>query len=390
LHTGQSGVDPEDPPHDDLRVINHSWVGQFNSSVDDEALRRADYLAIRDNILMCNGTRNGGDSDHIFAHAFNTLTVGASDGGHAAIDVPEGIDGPGRMKPEIVAPGNLTSFTSPIVASVAAFLNDTANTEEVLSQSVISYRLPVIKATLLAGCTQMDGWTNNPSTSGADRGETLRPIDDIFGAGMVNIDRSHQILTGYRQSGSSTFSGAPEIGETGWAWPRINYGVTKWWKFTVSNPLDQMVVVLTWPRVPTSTYGGYSLMDLNLEIVKVEDGLTSSIVGDAGLELFESGNVRSASLVDNIEMLVVKGLQPGDYAIKVDRTNIVQTTYAGIAWIMTPGAVLGDLNGDGMVDGADLTELLGAWGSNDPMADLDGNGLVDGGDLTILLGAWTS
>jgi hypothetical protein len=49
---------------------------------------------------------------------------------------------------------------------------------------------------------------------------------------------------------------------------------------------------------------------------------------------------------------------------------------------------LGDLTGDGQVDGADLTQLLGAWGTTDPEFDLDDSALVDGGDLTILLGAW--
>jgi hypothetical protein len=49
---------------------------------------------------------------------------------------------------------------------------------------------------------------------------------------------------------------------------------------------------------------------------------------------------------------------------------------------------IGDLNGDGIVDGADLTMLLGAWGTDDPVADLNGDGLVDGADLTLMLGAW--
>ena len=47
-----------------------------------------------------------------------------------------------------------------------------------------------------------------------------------------------------------------------------------------------------------------------------------------------------------------------------------------------------DVNEDGVVDGADLTILLGAWGTSNPAADLNGDGIVDGADLTILLGAW--
>lgn len=45
-----------------------------------------------------------------------------------------------------------------------------------------------------------------------------------------------------------------------------------------------------------------------------------------------------------------------------------------------------DLNGDGVVDGADLGIMLGAWGT--PGADLNGDGTTDGADLGIMLGAW--
>lgn len=48
-----------------------------------------------------------------------------------------------------------------------------------------------------------------------------------------------------------------------------------------------------------------------------------------------------------------------------------------------------DLNSDGVVNGGDLTVLLGAWGTAGP-GDLNGNGTVDGADLTALLAAWTS
>ncbi|RLS91094.1 MAG: hypothetical protein DWI11_11940 [Planctomycetota bacterium] len=53
-----------------------------------------------------------------------------------------------------------------------------------------------------------------------------------------------------------------------------------------------------------------------------------------------------------------------------------------------PAIVIGDLNGDGLVDAADLAILLGAWGGTGA-ADLDGNGTVDAADLATLLGAWT-
>ena len=48
---------------------------------------------------------------------------------------------------------------------------------------------------------------------------------------------------------------------------------------------------------------------------------------------------------------------------------------------------LGDLDGNGIVDGADLGLLLGQWGT-DGTADFNDDGTVDGADLGLLLGAW--
>lgn len=68
------------------------------------------------------------------------------------------------------------------------------------------------------------------------------------------------------------------------------------------------------------------------------------------------------------------------------------------SWVFTTtpdGAVTQepDLNADGLVDGADLTVLLGQWGaceawSGDCVADLDRDGTIGGGDISILLGQW--
>ncbi|HMN95323.1 MAG TPA: hypothetical protein PKC43_03825 [Phycisphaerales bacterium] len=52
-----------------------------------------------------------------------------------------------------------------------------------------------------------------------------------------------------------------------------------------------------------------------------------------------------------------------------------------------PASLAGDLNGDGVVDGADLGIMLAAWGTEGP-GDIDGNGIVDGADLGLLLGQW--
>jgi hypothetical protein len=55
------------------------------------------------------------------------------------------------------------------------------------------------------------------------------------------------------------------------------------------------------------------------------------------------------------------------------------------------GGSQGDFDGDGDVDGFDLTVLLSAWGpcSGSCPADINGDGQVNGLDLTALLAAWT-
>lgn len=64
-------------------------------------------------------------------------------------------------------------------------------------------------------------------------------------------------------------------------------------------------------------------------------------------------------------------------------------TLAGGFWHATTAGVacIGNLTGDGQVDGADLGILLGQWGGPGT-ADFNNDGIVNGADLGILLGAW--
>jgi glucose/arabinose dehydrogenase len=78
------------------------------------------------------------------------------------------------------------------------------------------------------------------------------------------------------------------------------------------------------------------------------------------------------------------------------RMQLVVTDAAGLSTVVYSelhpdcdrANCLADLNRDGLVNGADLSNLLGMWGSADPVADIDGSGQVDGQDLAILLSDW--
>jgi hypothetical protein len=74
-------------------------------------------------------------------------------------------------------------------------------------------------------------------------------------------------------------------------------------------------------------------------------------------------------------------LPPGvDAAIVMNATRIM---------LVGQSPQLGDLTGDGAVNAADLSVLLGLWGSANSIADLNGDGIVAAGDLAILLAEWS-
>ena len=62
----------------------------------------------------------------------------------------------------------------------------------------------------------------------------------------------------------------------------------------------------------------------------------------------------------------------------------------------SPLTIFGDVDGNGVVDGLDMSALITTWGCVlgdplwDPAADLDGNGLIDGLDLTEVISNWTT
>lgn len=47
-----------------------------------------------------------------------------------------------------------------------------------------------------------------------------------------------------------------------------------------------------------------------------------------------------------------------------------------------------DVNGDGVVDGLDLSVVLSVWGTTNPAGDINGDGQVSGADLTMLFSDW--
>jgi len=96
----------------------------------------------------------------------------------------------------------------------------------------------------------------------------------------------------------------------------------------------------------------------------------------------------SALLSQSVDTGEPRGINDADELVL---TILFTDLSAAIVRATLPSAQPGDLNGDGVVDGADLGALLGQWGACSAAcpADLNADGVVDGADLGALLGEWT-
>lgn len=90
------------------------------------------------------------------------------------------------------------------------------------------------------------------------------------------------------------------------------------------------------------------------------------------------------------------GLAPGQHSavatVSTSDENVPGATSAQVTVSLSAtvgGGRVGDLDGDGIVSGADLGLLLSAWGAAPGnAADLSGDGTVNGADLGLLLSNW--
>jgi hypothetical protein len=397
LNVGNGAALPLAPPGgtSPVRVFNHSWIGSFGSTVtDNETLRRADYAMNRDDTLFVCGENNGSGSamQPLVSMCYNGIAVGLTSGGHSAGDVPAGIDGAGRMKPELVAPGQFTSFSTPVVSAAAALMYETASTGS-LASNANRRKGVTVKSALLCGATRGASWGNGAPASGPGRGATSRPLDPVFGAGTVNVDRSHRIVSANEAAGSSSAAAAASANPqplVSWDWENFTAGYQRHYRIDVPERCDATFLV-TWNRAPLAQWTtgiAPATLNLRLELRRISAGAAVAITGDAGIGVFASGNALSASAVDNVEQLHLRGLEPGSYVLSVTRDDALSISApAAVSWLVDVAPVFGDLDGNGTVNGADLGILLGAWGAAGA-ADLNGDGIVGGADLGLLLGSW--
>jgi hypothetical protein len=153
-----------------------------------------------------------------------------------------------------------------------------------------------------------------------------------------------------------------------------------------AEPGDATWLHRFWPDVFWSTTGGKFSTVISAQ----------KAVGDSGIYLFGSTAQMVADVQEWIDTptvnfgWVVQGNETSLKSVKQfgSREAVRPDWIPNLTIVYTP-PLLGDLDYNHLVDGADLGMLLANWGENGTTADLDFSGVVDGGDLGLLLAQWT-
>ena len=321
LSTGYLNFGVSSAPKIESRAVqNHSWAGSSgNSTTDTEIGRRLDFAINRDGFVCAVGLYNQDTNTPVHAQllcqTYNTISVGRDDGGHTKGLTT--LDGNGRRKPDIVAPSAApeyaTSWTTPMVSGAAALLY----------QKLVDYspsfsdRPRVIKALLLASATKntVPDWGNSSSS----------PLDDVYGAGELNIHHAyHALIAGKATAGSTRY------GIRGWASDSVSSSSSKTYYFRIASgaPSTPFSAALTWHRVVTNNIFGWnsSLANLRLKLYQTDGTNLTTLLAT------------SDSSVDNVELIHQPSLVPGDYALRVESSSS-STAYA-LAWHSLPAVTI--------------------------------------------------
>ena len=320
LSTGYLNFGVSSAPKTESRAVqNHSWAGSSgNSSYDTEISRRLDFAINRDGFVCAVGLYNQDANTPVHAlllcQTYNTISVGRDDGGHTKGLTT--LDGNGRRKPDIVAPSAApeyaTSWTTPMVSGAAALLYQKLVSD--YSPSV-SDRPRVIKALLLASATKntVPDWGNSSSS----------PLDDVYGAGELNIHHAyHALIAGKATAGSTRY------GIRGWASDTVSSSSSKTYYFRIASgaPSTPFSAALTWHRAVNNLVWNSSLANLRLKLYQTDGTNLTTLLAT------------SDSSVDNVELIHQPSLAPGDYALRVESSSS-STAYA-LAWHSLPAVTI--------------------------------------------------
>ena len=317
LETGFLNLTSGLPLTESGRVQNHSWIfiPTTTAEINDckKILRRADWSINTDKYLCCVGMNNDGSSvvPALMATGYNVISVGLTSGSHSRGLTSSSFDGPGRTKPELVAPSDFTSFATGMVSGSGAVLREVAATTD-------AQQTETLRAVMLAGATKEEfpTWART----------TTRPLDAIYGAGELNIYHSYKILSTTQQSSSPS----TPVTLQGWDYQTVTNGANFDYIIEIPSNLQgaSLSAALVWNRTVTHTNGPFpnfsyqTLPNLSLRLYKLP--------GSPGTQLDISN-----SAVDNLEHIWQPALTCGTYRLRISGDSTLSIP-ATLAWRVTP------------------------------------------------------
>ncbi|MGI8603962.1 MAG: hypothetical protein ACR2OZ_13335 [Verrucomicrobiales bacterium] len=344
------------PATENNPVGNHSWISYPSDTSTpaglNDLLRRLDFAAERDDHLPIAGVNNGAGTamPYLLVSGYNGIAIGLTNGAHSSGSSPADLDGPGRVKPELVAPLDRTSWATGVVSSCAGLLISEAMATPALANAT---RAETVKAILLAAATKEEfpGWANT----------STRPLDAHFGAGQVNVLRSHRVLV----AGEVNSSNSELRPSTGWDYSDpLAPGSRKNYTFTIPAGCRavEFSAVLTWHRQITGVVGSL-LVAPAPELANLDLALYQSNNFVAGAQVGVSESGASDSPAHNVEHIYLGHLGAGQFTLRVTNAaaDSFNTDYA-LAWLTSLGPadkpqLASTLANDGMVMTLSLSRL---------------------------------
>jgi hypothetical protein len=294
-------------------VVNQSFAF-FDSLSDQPSVNSTydSYIAGHGNVFCSavNGLNYGVGPP---GTAYNCIGVAAYGVGAVVLSGPTADNG--RSKPDLVAPGQAVSFTTPYVTGAASVLLQAAARGDGGPDIFIADDRRTVKALLLNGALKPFDWTHT----------TNAPLDTRYGAGVLNLFYAYEQLA----AGQKTYTAENNVAAGG-AHPPISSGATigslLGWDFqSITNlPLEDTVNHYLF-NVPSN-----STLTATL-VWERQAGMTN--INNLALFLYNATNSAllacSVSAVDNVQHLYLPQLPPGTYDLEAIK-------YGGPSQSVTP------------------------------------------------------
>lgn len=302
------------------KIVNQSFIfGAMPPQTTVDTLY--DNYAAQNNTLFISGVGNDPNTrPSAPSTAYNGIGVGVSDGSSSVGPTADN----GRSKPDLIAPGGATSFSTPFVAGAAAILRQAGSRGDGgAGTTTSSVDIRTIKALLLNGAVKPSNWTHAATA----------PLDTRFGAGILNVFNSYQQLA----AGKFGFIEATSSGSLGGAHPPGtnpgNVASLSGWDFnTIAASPNADKINHYYFNLPAATARNFTLT----ATLVWNRALNATVAKDLNLFLYNTSGAAlvasSVSTVDNVEHLYVTNLAAGRYDLQVWRkggiTELANETYA--------------------------------------------------------------